>query len=130
MHGLALHQTATAVRDAGRLPITRGVRLSQDDALRCAIVMRLMFGAGCVSTIWRAVFAEELAHLAPMAGDGHNACRCATSPRCSIAICDTQPFSAFRGPSEPQPIGVEQGFGFRDAYFLPRWLRMTATLGA
>jgi oxygen-independent coproporphyrinogen III oxidase len=64
--------------DSGRLAITRGIRLSADDMLRRDVIMRVMCGGSLVfADVERAhgidfntVFADELARLAPFAGDG------------------------------------------------------------
>ena len=67
-----------AAIDAGQFAIRRGVRLTADDRLRRDVIMRLMCGGPLrFADIERAhgvafqdAFADELARLAPMAGDG------------------------------------------------------------
>ncbi|SAK50316.1 coproporphyrinogen III oxidase [Caballeronia hypogeia] len=67
-----------AAIDAGQLAIARGVRLSADDVLRRDVIMRIMCGgelrfddvAQAHGVEFPDAFANELARLAPMAGDG------------------------------------------------------------
>ncbi len=70
--------TWEAMLDAGRLPVFRGMRLSEDDQLRAGLIQTLM----CQGTIaideierrhgidFRAYFREALARLAPLVTDG------------------------------------------------------------
>ncbi|KND58489.1 Coproporphyrinogen III oxidase, oxygen-independent [Candidatus Burkholderia verschuerenii] len=70
--------TYAASIDSGQLAIARGVRLSADDLLRRDVIMRVMCGGaldfGDIEQAhgigFHAHFADELARLAPMAGDG------------------------------------------------------------
>ena len=73
---VAMNLYAAAIGD-GRLPVSRGIALSQDDALRRTVIERLMCDlAADLDVIARGVgrpaglFADELAKLAPLARDG------------------------------------------------------------
>jgi oxygen-independent coproporphyrinogen-3 oxidase len=67
-----------AALDAGRLPIARGVELSEDDRIRRDAITRLIchfhLGMDAFSKRWNVdfkdYFAQELARLAPLADDG------------------------------------------------------------
>ena len=64
--------------DAGALPVLRGIRLSHDDRIRRDVIQKLMcdfeldFAAlgRAHGIVFAALFAEELAALAPVAADG------------------------------------------------------------